>query len=334
MRPLGQLTRSKRWTALLLLVCASGVAAEPAIRLRLGSDTWPPFTAEPGRPRVAIALVDAALARGGVGVDAAVLPDFTQVMKEIRAGQLDGSAALWRTPEREAFLRFSHPYLENRLVLLARKGTDLGATRLSQLEGRRVAIVEGYAYGPEVEQAKGPVLEPGPSDQENLDRLLRGEVDYLLADELLIHDLFERQGERARALLAAGKTPIVERTLHLALRRDLPGSEQIIARFDETIRAMIADGSYNRILGVTWIRADVDGDGVAELVLGAERAGTQAPDGAYAIFGSGAEPSGGDRYVVGGKTYEKWEQIPSSYRVPADRSGNASHQGGLRFFEF
>jgi polar amino acid transport system substrate-binding protein len=325
----------RRLTALLLLVCASGAAAQPAPRLRLGSDRWPPFTAEPGRLRVAITLVEAALARDGVEADSAILPDFAQVLQAIRAGQLDGSAAVWRTAEREAFLRFSQPYLENRLVLLARKGADLGVTRLSQLAGRRVAIVESYGYGPEVTEAKGPVFVRGRSDQENLERLLKGEVDYLLADELLIHELFARQGERARVLLAAGTTPMVERPLHLGLRRDLPGSEQIIARFDQAIRAMIADGSYNRMLGVKWIRADVDGDGVTELVLGAGRAGTQAPDDGYAIFRSGAqpEPAGGNRYVVDGKAYATWDQIPESYRVPDDRSGKPP-DGGLRLFEF
>jgi ABC-type amino acid transport substrate-binding protein len=329
-------SRSRRatLTALLLLVCAVDATAEPATRLRLGSDNWPPFTGKLGLPRVAIALVDAALARNGVEASTAILPDFAQVMEEIRTGQLDGSAALWRTPEREAFLRFSRAYLENRLVLLARKGTDLGATRLSQLEGRRVAIVGSYAYGPEVDQARGPVLVRGASDQANLELLLQGKVDYLLADELLIHELFERQGDRARVLLAAGTTPIVQRSLHLALRRDLPGSEQIIARFDEAIRAMLADGSFNRILGVTWIRADVDDDGKPELVLGADQAaGTQAPDGAYEIFRSGAEPAGGHRYVVDGKTYGTWEKIPPNYRVQSERSGKPPPQG-LRLLEF
>jgi hypothetical protein len=173
----------------------------------------------------------------------------------------------------------------------------------------------------------------GPSDQANLELLLQGKVDYLLADELLIHELFERQGEKARVLLAAGTAPIVQRSLHLALRRDLPGSEQIIARFDEAIRAMLADGSFNRILGVTWIRADVDGDGKPELVLGADRAGTQPPDGAYEIFRSGSQPAGGDRYVVEGKTYGTWQKIPPNYRVKADRSGKPPPQG-LRILEF
>ena len=48
---------------------------------------------------------------------------------------------------------FSAPYLENRLVLVGRYGADVSAKSLTDLKGRRVAIVEGYAYGDAVEQS-------------------------------------------------------------------------------------------------------------------------------------------------------------------------------------
>jgi hypothetical protein len=37
--------------------------------------------------------------------------------------------------------------------------------------------------------------------------------------------------------------------------------------------------------------------------------------------------------VVEGKSYETWDQIPPSYRVPSERSGKPPPQG-LRLFEF
>jgi hypothetical protein len=37
--------------------------------------------------------------------------------------------------------------------------------------------------------------------------------------------------------------------------------------------------------------------------------------------------------VVEGKTYQSWEQIPTSYRVAADRSGKPPSQG-LRLLDF
>ena len=307
--------------ASFLIFAAAAASAQPTTGLRLASDVWPPFTDEPGGRRVAIELVEAALERVEVEVGTEIRSDFGQVMSGIRAGELDGSAALWRNQERESFLVFSRPYLENRLVLLARKGTEVSAASLAAVGLKRIGIVESYAYGDALDKASGPIFIEGPSDQENLQRLLRGAVDYILADELLIHDLFERNA-RAEVLLEAGATPMLERSLHFGIRRDLAGSQAIVDRFDAAIREMIADGTYNQILGVVWIRADVDGDGESELVLGGEQAGSSAPDDGYSVFRR--EPAGveGDRkapYVVGGEKYESWNQIPPSYRVPVTR---------------
>ena len=49
--------------------------------------------------------------------------------------------------ERERALLFSEPYLENRLILVARRGSDVSAATLAALKGQTVALVEGYAYG-------------------------------------------------------------------------------------------------------------------------------------------------------------------------------------------
>ena len=62
------------------------------------------------------------------------------------SGPFDGSAAAWKDAEREKALLFSQPYLENRLMLVARRGGDVSAATVADLKGKRVAIVEGYAY--------------------------------------------------------------------------------------------------------------------------------------------------------------------------------------------
>lgn len=331
-------TRFRRLLLIPLLLLPLGVTSgeDATTRLRLASDIWPPFTDVEGRMRVAIDLVQVALRREGLEASSEIRGDFAKLLSDLRAGELDGSAALWRNPEREEFLLFSRPYLENRLVLVGLEDRDVSVTSLSLLVGQRIGIVEGYAYGEAIENLEGPVLIRGSSDQDNIDRLLAGDLDYVLADELLIQTLFERHGERARARLEAGSVPIVERSLHFAVRRDLPGAAEIVKRFDAAIGEMITDGTYNRILGLTWIRADVDGDGTPELVLGGEQAGTRAPGGGYTIFRTPAQRSGEASptgYVVGGKTYQNWEQIPTKYRVPVDREEEPARPG-IRMFEF
>jgi ABC-type amino acid transport substrate-binding protein len=53
----------------------------------------------------------------------------------------------------------------------------VSAPRLGALAGKRVAVVEQYAYGDAVESAEGPRFIQGQSDQENLTKLLGGNVD-------------------------------------------------------------------------------------------------------------------------------------------------------------
>lgn len=320
------------WALLLLgiglpaLGPAADLPKEPA-PLRLVSDPWPPFTGEEGAARVAIDLVQTALGRVGHPASSTILGSgFAQVIERIRKGEFDGSAALWMTPEREAILHFSKPYLENRLVLVGREGSPVDAKSVAELVGKRVAIVTAYAYGGVLDAVVGPELVPGASDLANIRKLLDGEVDYVLADELLIYDLFSTQATEAEAALEVGRFPLVSRGLHFALRKDLAGSQEIIERFDKEIRSMIADGAYHRALAVDWIWADIDGDGVSELVLGGTQAGVNAPEDAYDVLLADRGVSGDEEdkkeshYVVEGVVYDDWEGVPDRYKVDIDRT--------------
>jgi hypothetical protein len=309
-----------RW--LLLLAVALPAAAEPA-ELRLVSTVWPPFTDVVGKPRLASDLVHEALSRAGVGAETAIVADGLLV-SSMRDGSHDGSGALWRSEERERFLLYSDPYMENRLVLVGHKGSDVSAASFAQLAGRRVALVKGYAYGMAVDDAAGPTFVLGDSVQDNVRRLLEGDVDYMLIDSLVIRYIVDRYRKDADEKLEIGSTPLARRTLHLAIRKDIEGAEAIVRRFNEQIRAMLADGTYNRILDLDWIRADVDGDGQAELVLQGERAGVDPPTDAYEVI-SGDEPKQDEpkklRILIGRSLYEDWESVPEQYKIPLPPSG-------------
>lgn len=301
------------------------IAAESsAVLLRLASDRWPPFTAEEGAARVAIRLVEGALDRTGRRSASTIVESgFDDVMERIRQGEFDGSPALWKTPEREAFLHFSAPYLENRLVLVGREGSPVEVQSIAELAGKRVATVGAYAYGGILESAVGPELVPGESDAANLRKLLDGGVDYVLVDELLIHHLVRGREARAEAALEIGRYPLVSRPLHFALRKDVDGAEQIVEAFDREIRAMMADGTYHRTLDVDWLWADIDDDGRSELVLGGIQAGASEPSRGYDVLaGERAAPheETDSRYAVEGVVYEEWEHIPDRYKVEIDRT--------------
>ena len=308
--------------ACLAVVALAASASEPR-ELKLGSDEWPPFTGSVEQQRAALDLVHTALDRAGIAA-ATTIHDWKKVEIDIRRGDLDGSAAMWRDEIREKHLLFSAPYLENRLILIGARDSDVTAARMAELAGKRVAAVGHYAYGEDIQNAQGVLFVASHNDQDSLDKLLAGDVDYILVDELVAQHLVTYQPDEAAANLEIGMKPLARRTLHFAIRRDIPNADKIIARFNAEIPKLQADGTYARILNVGWIRVDVDGDGLYELVPFGESVGQMPPGRVYDVFGElpeADEPDEKQRVLIGGDIYKGWDAIPDRYKLPPSAAG-------------
>lgn len=304
---------------LILLVLFGGTVFAQTDQLKLSSDIWPPFTNVEGEKSLALDIVQEALLRINVTADFAI-DDFNKVMDEIESGKADGSAALWKSADREESMVFSEAYLNNQLILVGRKGSEVDFISFSELKENRIGVVEDYAYGDSLLENKNIQLIYGTSDQQNLERLLSMQVDYILVDAILIQYLLKYQLNDVTEFLEIAELPIITKSLHLAIRKEIPGAEQLIQQFNDAIDILIADGTYNEILELNWIMADVDGDGNVELVLAGDKAGLSAPDNTYNIQSPG-RTSGNERYYVDGKMYESWEEVPENYKVPIPTVG-------------
>src|SRR5262245_41089219 len=139
-------------TLLLSSIALSFALSAQTTELRLVSTAWSPFTNYQGQPRFALDLVEEGLRRVGVKSSTTIVPpvEFTAALQ---SGNFDGSGAAWKDAARERTLIFSQPYLENRLILVARRGGNVSAAKFADLKGKRIAIVEGYSYGDEIEQS-------------------------------------------------------------------------------------------------------------------------------------------------------------------------------------
>lgn len=314
---------------LFVLVLNACVVSGQTTTLKLASDVWPPFTDVESKNAFAIDLVEEALARAKVQSNTEIL-GFTEALEGIRGGKFDGSAALWYSPERAEFLLYSEPYLENRLILVGKKGSNVNADSLSELKGKRIAVVESYEYGTLVDQATNLKLVSGSSDQQNLERLLKGEVDYMLVDALLIEYLLKYQSEEAAKYLEIGTNTMIRLPLYFAIRKEIPGADTIVKKFNEEIKEMILEGTYNRILQLNWIAADVDGDGQTEFVLSGDKAGTEEPVNSYVLVSqSDQAKTGAGHYVIEGQMYDSWESVPQVYKVSNTYRWDHETRGGV-----
>ena len=313
----------------LAFAAATFVTSAQQAPLLLVSTAWPPFTNEAGQARFALDLVEAALGRISFSSRTSIVPaaEFTP---SLTSSRFDGSAAAWKDAERDTYLIFSQPYLENRLVLVGRRGADVSAKALRLLAGKKIAIVEGYAYGDELDRS-GVVLQRTRSEEDSLSQLLKGNADYTLMDDLVVQYLVSSYPKEAGTRLEIGTTPLLTRPLHFAIRRTRPDAQSIVTRFNTQIRAMIADRTYHKLLHVDWIRADVDGDGVSENVPATDQPGPEVPKRVYALFSAPADDLKEPGFYVGGNIYSNWASVPENYRNLDSQHPDPSRSTGSIF---
>lgn len=308
--------------------------SEGAEALTLASDRWPPFTDSFQETRIALDIVHLALLRSGIEAETQILDEWT-LTDDLQAGKYDGSAALWKNSERCEYLHYSEPYLENRLLLIGRKGLDVSVQNLDTLKNKRIALVEGYAYGDLLNDTQDLKIHYGQNDIENIQMVLRGEIDYALVDSLLVQHLAKEHQTKTEEHLSIGSEPLLIQPLHFALRKDLKNAQSIIRRFNSQIRIMQADGTYNRILRLSWIRVDVDQDGRSELIQGGEAIGPDAPISAYDIAytqGRLKSVEKRERYWINGKFYDDWNQVQNER--PESSTMTPVETEDLRLFKY
>ncbi len=173
--------------------------------LHLVSTQWPPFTDVAGKEHVAFSLVQGALERAGYRSETEVLPSATYA-DALRSSKYDGAPATWYSKEREQYLLYSKPYLENRLVIVGRAGSDVSAQTFADLKGKRIGIQEGFAYGDALDEAKDPIFVRSTSLSESFRALSKSEVDYVLIDVLVLQYLFDQDAARTKQLLPSAST--------------------------------------------------------------------------------------------------------------------------------
>ncbi len=299
---------------ILLMSYVSG--ASQNIELKLISDIWPPFSNIEGEKSIASDLVDEALKRQNIKTTTEIIAN-SDVISQIKKGKYDGSAALWINEEREKDFIFSDPYLNNQLILVGLKGSDVGATSFRDLTGKRLGVIENYAYG-DINARQNIILMPGSNNQQNLEKLISGKIDYMLIDALIIQYLLKFQLNDVTEFLEIGQTPLLVKSLHFAIRKTTPNATEIMINFNKEIKNMVTDGTYHEILELNWIKMDIDGDGNLELVLDGNRAGRESPKYTYGIMMEVSyveKTETPKRYYIDGKLYENWENVPKNYKM-------------------
>ena len=157
---------------------------------------------------------------------------WNELMHKARVGKVDMVGNIQNTPERRSFLKFTSPYIEIPNSIIVKKDFK-GTLSPSQMDGMRVAIVEGYSSLAYVTtQYPGIIVVPVRDNPSGLQMVSFGSADAMITDLSVASYFIEKIG--ISNLRVAGSTDYVW-NLCFAVRKDWPQLNTLLNKALNTI---------------------------------------------------------------------------------------------------
>jgi ABC-type amino acid transport substrate-binding protein len=166
---------------------------------------------------------------------------LNRILESAQRGEVDLVSSLRPTPERAAYLSFTAPYIQVPAVLVVRQ--SVSPARLTDLDGQRVAVGQGYAVESFVRQNYRRVdWQAVPDDLAGLQGLVGGRYQGVVADIASVsHAIRAHQITGVQVVDAIG----FEYPLSFAYRKDFPALGQqldaALIKLDPQTRQKITD---------------------------------------------------------------------------------------------
>jgi polar amino acid transport system substrate-binding protein len=254
--------------------------------LILGGTDWPPFVIEGDEEGTAEKLVCTAFRRAGWSC-AVKTAEWSRLVDDARSGAIGGLVGVWRNRELSQFLLFSKPYLSNRIVPVVNRDAPAGIASIEDLAGLRVALVQDYAYGDEIDDSQVAFQRIASADFLSAMQAVRdGRADVALVDELVaLHELEKKSVDGVTAL----KVALADNELRFAVPVDHPQASRLLEDFHRAYQSMLEDGTVNEILEIDWVASDFGHIGRTDLVLrtGVKLDQVAHPDSEGAVYSLG-----------------------------------------------
>ena len=186
--------------------------------------------------------------RLGVDVEYVTGPSWNAFLDMIRAKELDVMLNIIKTPEREKYIAFTRPYVENPPVIIAR-AESRKIRALKNLYGRTVAIPEGFFYQEIIERDHPQIsLKLLDSQAEALIAVSLGEADATLGGVAVQTYLIRQNLLTNLNVVGAIKEESFSNRLRIGVRDDWPLLQSIIQKAIDSLSGAEVEALKNQWL--------------------------------------------------------------------------------------
>ncbi len=161
----------------------------------------------------------------------------------------DGLYLAYYTEEREQWYAFSISIGNVRTGFYKMKGKGISYKTLQNLKGYEIGLTRGAAISPAFDKADFLKKQFTVNDILSLRKLLVGRIDLFAGSELVARYLINTEiSSEDRNKFEFMEPPLAVHKLHMAVSRNAPNYMQKLEDFNQGIKQIFSDGTYEKIL--------------------------------------------------------------------------------------
>lgn len=218
----------RHWLFVVSLSYLLMISTSFAVPLKVAQSKWAPYVMDsPIGKGIAHDIVIEGLTHSGYKFIYELKP-WPRVLKETYYGKNDVIVAVWKNDERMRHYYFTEPYMSNHLSVISRsEDTAFSYQTPESLNGQRVALIDNYAYPPELLNHKGIQKVSSANLETSIRLLLSQRVDVIITDEYVARWVVKEMGLPLKRL-TVHSTPFITTPLYAAVRKDHPYAQQVV----------------------------------------------------------------------------------------------------------
>ena len=233
--------------ALVALLAGAARADERAV-IRLVADEWPPFSgANLPRQGMSLDVISAVFRRAGYTVETDVVP-WARIMDGARRSEFDAVGSLFYDPEIATFMAYGDPFYATDVQLVQRTGGDHAFTSVDALRPYTIAVGDGFLYEDEFDKADYLNKLTVTTTLQALRMVAFERADLTLDSVDVINYALGTLDPSLAAQLEIVPGVMTSQNIHVAMRKDFPNVDAVLADFNTALAAMRADGSLDAAL--------------------------------------------------------------------------------------
>lgn len=234
----------------------------------------------------------------------------------LTTGQLNGEYAFISLDDKQSNALYSTPYLPLYLYAASKRPAVKEIKLLPQLQDSRIAIENRFANTTQIRAVREVKWSRTPTTFDAFKQFADDRTPLLMTSALLIDEFNLLLLADNEELVSRSADALITSGFHLMLAEDTAANRGLISTFNDTISQMQSDGTYNTLLGKSWLSKDINNDGIADYITSESVFhNTTPPSAATAYPLDSTRPAAASVYMIDGNRYDNWQDAVNALQA-------------------